>query len=632
MTATVQPFVGLDAFDEETADYFVARDRDARVLASNVLVLPVTVLYGGSGVGKSSLLHAGLPRAIRVLREEDEDDEDGEIAIRYHDKWSDPSATLVWLRDRIKEANAAAEKPLILVLDQFEEYFLYRDSEMFERELARALESRSSRLRVLVSLRDDGLYLLDQLRRALPGLLSNRIELRQLDGHSIRMAVEQPVRLFNERHPSMTPMKVTRDFTDELIRQLHESVPESGQWRRMRASERYIELPYLQLALQCLWDAARSERNSLDLALLNEKGGVADIIRNHVVAVLQDLDVSERYFAALVFHYLVTPSGGKFAYTAADLARNISETERQVQQQPVARLLAKLAGADHRLLRAAAGRYELFHDTLAKPVLEWREEQVRTGSFGVLIDTSSGETYHLGAYGELFGRASASGLSPALASRTVSRNHIVVFKTGSILDPRSRYGTTINATPLLHDKMVPPLRSEDVICLGNTAIMRFRWISDASEMREVPHYAEPDGWGYLIDGAARRVIRLSDPMLELGLDGDGSISVAATGIEHPFAVLHHVDEQSFIEVTSDMLPFVKINRLDAYRNHELTLAAGDWASLYLMGYQPDLPDTLDPDTVHELLRVSMAHVEFAKRGVFRIGRTPFEIAVDANRQ
>ena len=150
-------------------------------------------------------------------------------------------------------------------------------------------------------------------------------------------------------------------------------------------------------------------------------------------------------------------------------------------------------------------------------------------------------------------------------------------------------------------------------------------------MREIPHYSEPDGWGYLIDGAARRVIRLSDPILELGLDGDGSISVAATGIEHPFAVLHHIGEQSFIEVTSDMLPLVKINRLSAYRNHELTLAAGDCAPLYLIGYQPDLPDTLDPNTVHELLRVSMSHVEFAERGVFRIRGTPFEIAVDANR-
>ena len=43
-----------------TSGFFFGRERDQRVIVSNILAVPLTILYGASGVGKSSVLFAGV--------------------------------------------------------------------------------------------------------------------------------------------------------------------------------------------------------------------------------------------------------------------------------------------------------------------------------------------------------------------------------------------------------------------------------------------------------------------------------------------------------------------------------------------------------------------------------------------
>ena len=60
------PWPGLDAFVENAYRFFHGRDREAAALLSHVLNASVTVLYGRSGLGKTSLLQAGLFPALRA--------------------------------------------------------------------------------------------------------------------------------------------------------------------------------------------------------------------------------------------------------------------------------------------------------------------------------------------------------------------------------------------------------------------------------------------------------------------------------------------------------------------------------------------------------------------------------------
>jgi hypothetical protein len=95
------PYVGLDPFESAHAAYFFGRGRESKIIADHVIARPVTVLYGPSGVGKSSILNVGLPAALAQIAQayRDEDEADSEDAssrpdgfiIRWQRNWQDPA-------------------------------------------------------------------------------------------------------------------------------------------------------------------------------------------------------------------------------------------------------------------------------------------------------------------------------------------------------------------------------------------------------------------------------------------------------------------------------------------------------------------------------------------------------------
>src|SRR3954454_6497593 len=61
------PFRGLLPYTEDDARFFFGRDSDADLIIANLMASRLTVLYGPSGVGKSSILRAGVVRRLREL-------------------------------------------------------------------------------------------------------------------------------------------------------------------------------------------------------------------------------------------------------------------------------------------------------------------------------------------------------------------------------------------------------------------------------------------------------------------------------------------------------------------------------------------------------------------------------------
>ena len=62
------PWPWLDPFNEGAAEFFNGRDDDAAALERHVLSGAASVLFGKSGLGKTSLLQAGLFPRLRRLR------------------------------------------------------------------------------------------------------------------------------------------------------------------------------------------------------------------------------------------------------------------------------------------------------------------------------------------------------------------------------------------------------------------------------------------------------------------------------------------------------------------------------------------------------------------------------------
>jgi len=64
-SADACPYVGLQPYREEDRAYFFGRERDIESVIDNLYAARLTVYYGASGVGKSSVLMAGVVPALR---------------------------------------------------------------------------------------------------------------------------------------------------------------------------------------------------------------------------------------------------------------------------------------------------------------------------------------------------------------------------------------------------------------------------------------------------------------------------------------------------------------------------------------------------------------------------------------
>ena len=65
------PYIGLDFFVEEDAGLFFGRDAERKRIIGNLRASRLTLLYAESGVGKCSLLRAGVSARLRQLRRDD---------------------------------------------------------------------------------------------------------------------------------------------------------------------------------------------------------------------------------------------------------------------------------------------------------------------------------------------------------------------------------------------------------------------------------------------------------------------------------------------------------------------------------------------------------------------------------
>src|SRR5262245_35778425 len=69
--AVTSPYVGLVPFSENDAEFFFGREKESRVIAANLRASRLTLLYGPSGVGKSSVLRAGVFSTLRDISRRD---------------------------------------------------------------------------------------------------------------------------------------------------------------------------------------------------------------------------------------------------------------------------------------------------------------------------------------------------------------------------------------------------------------------------------------------------------------------------------------------------------------------------------------------------------------------------------
>ncbi len=400
-TSSRPPYRGLERYTEsdEDASLFFGRDTELEVAAANLLAVRLTVLYGPSGAGKSSFLRAGLVHRLRRTTATEPSDlgAPGTIVVVLDEWLGDPAAEL-WravagagpaaeagagaelgersLHDALRGLSETLNVEFLIVMDQFEDYLAAHPPDSGDRlgaELPGLVADRDVPVRFLIALRDDALAGLDRFKGRIPDLFDNYLRLDRLGEHAAREAIEGPVRHWNSVSPE--PMELEEGLADEVLRQLvggDDAVPTAA----TPVGGAQIEPAHLQLVMTRLWEA-ETEAGSrvLRVATLESLGGAAAIVRNNVQAAMSSLPPRDQRLAAQVVRFLVTPSGAKVRHVPGDLAEYAGRPEPQVRA-----LLERLSSGGLRILRpappppgsSAPAAYEVFHDVLSRPLLEWR--------------------------------------------------------------------------------------------------------------------------------------------------------------------------------------------------------------------------------------------------------------------
>jgi WD40 repeat protein len=388
MTRRPSPYKGLASFDDSERDalFFFGREREREIIAANLMAARLTVLYGETGVGKSSILHAGVVRHLRELP-------DLGAVVVFDDWQDDPAASLrrdvaaasglepaETLADTLEAVAAVAGGEVLVILDGFEEYFLYHGSEAgtgtFLEDFSEAVSRPGLRAGFLLAIREDALAKIDRFKGRIPNLFGNYLRLDHLDRTAGREAIRGPVDRYNalagdgkiEIEPALVEAVLDQVAAGKV------EIARSGRGAAVESGSRGgIEAPFLQLVMERLWEAeAAAASNVLRLETVERLGGAEQIVRDHLDRALDALDPAQRDVAAAVFNHLVTQSGTKVAHDASDLAGYVGAAPSEV-----APVLSALAA--ERILRPVPGapgsdqpRYEIYHDILADAVLDWR--------------------------------------------------------------------------------------------------------------------------------------------------------------------------------------------------------------------------------------------------------------------
>ncbi len=403
------PYQGLIPYGEQDAPFFFGREKETRLIIANLFASPLTLLYGASGVGKSSVLRAGVTHELR--------DRDNLLVVPFNSWQSNPVADLVQaIADRARLADPAAwaavqsllprdseatldemlticaaqlKRRMMIILDQFEEYFLYHpQDDEFAAEFCRAVTKPEAPVSFLISIREDFYAKLDRFEGRIPALYDNYLRIEHLDRKAARIAIEKPIGEYNRLYAGNGQFSIEPELVAAVLKQVETGQVIIGEAGRgvieataHEDAEAQIETPFLQLVMTRLWEKEVDSRSHrLRLETLEGLGGAENIVRTHLDAVISKLTADEQEVAANIFHYLVTPSGTKIAYTASDLAGSAELSEAEV-----VRVLEKLSHGDVRILRPVdptldrpgAPRYEIFHDVLAPAILTWRTAYVQ---------------------------------------------------------------------------------------------------------------------------------------------------------------------------------------------------------------------------------------------------------------
>jgi tetratricopeptide (TPR) repeat protein len=376
---------------------FFGREAESEELTNQIVSSSLLVLFGKSGMGKTSLLQAGvfprlrqqqlMPFMIRLnqpdqpLMEDFLCDIDEQCRAQSLDHTPGERGSLwEYFKTSAFWFNGELQTP-VLVIDQAEEIFTLRPADS-RRQLAEelgqllrsglpaAVRARAERgeqipytdkppaLKVILSLREDYLGHLEELASDLPQILERRFRLLSLDREAARRSVIEPALLPQGELFKTPAFQYSDAAVDEILDFL------IGKDRQIEPFQLQVLCHHLE---QKIGTPAMHGSAEVQPGLLGGRAGMQAILRQFYRSAIDTVSVGRqrRHARTLCEDGLLDDAGRRRSLEEDHIRRTFGVSDRTLAALVDSRVLRKEPRLD-------SFYYEISHDSLSGPILSSR--------------------------------------------------------------------------------------------------------------------------------------------------------------------------------------------------------------------------------------------------------------------
>jgi hypothetical protein len=420
------PFRGLKPL--KAGEPIFERDRDVSLIMSRFSSGRLTLLFAGSGVGKSSFLDAKLVPHLQGMFSDEN--------VKVPPEWArnHPDVNLADVRRSITNMHAmrnGRQTTFVVILDQFEELFQHFPDEILLSKVGAHLsgmiqgvplfeqvketsasdlendgsEDRASGemdIRVMISVREEFLGELSLFDNFLTGLFVNYYRLRRITPEQARTIITRTAMLRRVHTSSkidslLVDLLKIRSRYDKLNVESKNAL-NNAKLESPAVKTLSVELPYLQIVCAQIWNR---EHPTEDTEFLKSyrNGEAEQVLEGYCHGVLNRVKFFDRFLLAKALAHLTGPHEAKQAIKLPDLAREMKERNTK----RIGRILEQLCDKDVRILEtweeqrygerevsqprresiAAPSKkgigetvFQLYHDMYSPLLWKWREQQL----------------------------------------------------------------------------------------------------------------------------------------------------------------------------------------------------------------------------------------------------------------
>jgi GTPase SAR1 family protein len=338
------PFKFLDTYERTDKYRYFGRERETAQLYNAVFAADLTLLYGASGVGKSSLIQCGLAnkfyetdwQPIFVRRSENIN-----IALdrALSETMNDLAPTIFWgsapIDTKLKTLFELCYRPIYLIFDQFEELFILGSSDeqqLFYNNIRIALQQTNIQLKVIFSIREEWIASLNQFEKVLPRLFDNRLRVERMHNNDLARVIEGTI-------ANAQGVSIELRESQETISLILENIRDRDG----------VDLTNLQIYLNELYETDRDKRQqnpssrliTFDLALVRKVGAMPNVLSHFIddqLAIIDQKLAAKGVKNAIgipleVLFALVTENGTKQRGSVAEIEAFLPKKRRITPEQ-----------------------------------------------------------------------------------------------------------------------------------------------------------------------------------------------------------------------------------------------------------------------------------------------------------